>query len=150
MKLIEIKKGEHYIIVDDSETTYSTDITNNEVYYIPLSEVEEAINGYSVEKMAKKYYPHHYTEYDEGRAYKGFINGFKAHQELVKDKLFTLEEARKIYNRGARNGGRAATRVAHGGELNFIPFEDDEAIQSLLPKTEWDIEFDEQGKIRLV
>jgi hypothetical protein len=59
-------------------------------------------------------------------------------KELVKDKLFTVEDMRKAYIQG-KHGGITQT---------YLEF--DKFIQSLLPKTEWDVEFDEQGKMRLI
>ena len=104
---------------------------------IPLSEVEEAINGYSVEKMAFEamidYKPFEEVEGYKDYAKHGYIKGFKAHQELVKDKLFTIEDVLVAINL-AKNHGMTG----------------DEIIKSLLPKTEWEVEFDEQGKIKLI
>ncbi len=121
--------------------------------YIPLklSEVEEAINGYNVEKMipTKFCIPHkHYISKDDKICYDtGFKDGFKAHQELAKDKLFTIEDIKKAFNAGYD--------LHTWEELNIPNDERDyhnehDYIQSLLPKTEWDIKFDEQGKIKLL
>ncbi len=183
MKLIEIKKGEHYIIVDDSEMregdcwynkstglwfkvsqdnirmykqnsnmnrdglnkiTHSTQPLEG-VQNILLSEIEEAIYGYSVEKMALKQYPitnvgiSSTLTVDSKVMYReGYILGFKAHQELVKDKLFTIEDMKKAYYQGHKSGL---------GSDNSLTFE--EFIKSLLPKTEWDIEIID-GKIKLI
>jgi thymidylate synthase ThyX len=38
----------------------------------------------------------------------------------------------------------------NSGRLSDIPKVQNEIIQSLLPKNEWDVEFDEQGKLKLV
>lgn len=103
---------------------------------LSLSEVEEVINGYSVEKMAESKYPY---KLSSNARKKGFIEGFKTHQELAKDKLFTIEDMRKAYDEGLL---KYCTKNENG-------FSWEEFIQSLLPKTEWDIEFDEQGKIKL-
>ena len=76
-----------------------------------------------------------------------FLAGFKAHQELVKNKLLSTRlysnenHLEWIYNRMIE---------VHKENPNYdymIAFK--KIIQSLLPKTEWDIEIDEQGKISL-
>jgi hypothetical protein len=108
---------------------------------IKLSEVQELIYGYSVEKMADSYRRQIDGEeklsvlFIEKLAY---IEGFKAHQKLVKDKLFTVEDMRRAI---------VQARVRIDGVSP--KYTRDEIIQSLLPK-EWDIEFNEQGKIKLL
>lgn len=112
-----------------------------------LSEVEEAINGYSVEGMAKergedKFSTQLYIDY--------FTEGFKAHEKLVKDKLFTVGEVFDIFKKGVEwmdkqleSDGKYAEGYSYQQCFN-------DNIQPFLPKTEWDVEFDEQGKIKLV
>ena len=127
---------------------------------LSLSEVEEAINGYSVEEFAwnnpilsrKDVYDLFHKVFKDRRLDGEFslsaskqiyqfdtelreISKIKSHQVLVKDKLFTVDDMRKAFEAGIR-----CTDWIDGRE-NFI--------QSLLPKTEWDIEIDEQGKIKL-
>ena len=174
MKLIKLSDT-HYIIVDDSEIkegdlvrwskdfnvgqtvdsinkdwsewkkiTHSTEPLEN-VKTISLSEVEEVIYGYSVEKMAKNEFP--VDKYQQDWAFRrmGFVKGFKAHQELVKDKMFTVEDIRKAMFEVYKNGIRSSKE----GKESFSEISN-RIIQSLLPKTEWLIEFDEQGKITLL
>lgn len=106
---------------------------------LSLSEVEEAIYGYSTYELFKKI---------DGTCKKDeyehwlFKEGFKAHQELVKDKLFTIENM------------KIAIQMAKEKEKNgMITYEDkwneDEILRELLPKTEWDIEFID-SKIKLI
>ena len=108
-----------------------------------LSEVEEVINGYSVEKMADNWFyneenKNHYKNYNEKPAW---IKGFKAHQKLTKDKLFTAQPLEHL--------------------LNLLTYDDldeeekidvcEEYIRNLLiPKTEWNVKFNEQGKLELI
>ena len=111
---------------------------------LSLSEVEEAINGYSVEKMALE-------EYDESlpnqqmafHCRMGYKEGFKAHQELTKDKLFTVEDminALKLYK----------IHFDVNEQSNHKWFQEpEEFIQLLLPKEEWDITFVD-GKLKLI
>lgn len=112
---------------------------------IPLSEVEEAIFGYSVDKMAIDKFP--YT--DEGSladcidASKRRIwkDGFNAHKELVKDKLFTAEDMKNAFIKGKSY----ALSTHLGAKEIFHTFQ-----KSLEPKTEWEVKFDEQGKLKLI
>ncbi len=110
---------------------------NREVLLLSLSEVEEAINGYSVEKMAES---HAASWQPELR--KSFIKGFKAHQELVKDKLFTrndlIDFAEKCLSIANDTDGIGRLR-------RFVI----EQSKSLLPKTEWNVEIID-GKIKLI
>lgn len=118
---------------------------------LSLSEVEEAINGCSVEEMAENKYPInpfydgeelcHPDTNDELR--EGYIEGFKAHQELVKDKLFTIEDMKRIYEKGY-SAGRSELSSRESDKIKY------DYIQSLLPKTEWDIEITPEGKIKLI
>lgn len=119
---------------------------------LPLSEVEEIIYGYSVKKINR------YTNLDriEDKKVKynlnirkeGFDEGFNAHRELVKDKLFTADDMEKALisafadsycEDGLLTGKSPAAATAW--IKNYI--------KSLLPKTEFDIIFDETGKIKL-
>ena len=112
---------------------------------LSLSDIEEAINGYNVEKMAEIDWINKEYGFEEGynpkrcvdgviqkpKFINGYIKGFNAHKELVKDKLFTIDDIKIFYK--------------HVKTHTF-----DEAISLILPKTEWDIEFDKQGKIKLL
>lgn len=116
---------------------------------LSLQEVEEAINGYSVEKMADEYAKNEYPSNmytveigmpHRGTAFRGFIEGFKAAMELTKDKLFTIHDMKDVFNAGVKYGKEA-------GETKEECFKRE--IKSLLPKTEWDIELID-GKIKLI
>lgn len=113
---------------------------------LSLLEIEEAIYGYSVEKLAEKVYPIS-AEYKEKYKtdYTNFndcwVEGFKAHQEITKDKLFTVKDIINAISKGKELAG------------SFGKDESDKRnnyINSLLPKTEWDIEIDKQSKIKLI
>lgn len=116
---------------------------------ISLSEVEEAIYGCSVEKMAEKQFPDETTpgwkDSFSPRERRGYITGFNTHKELVKDKLFTIEDMRKALSVVYRDWYQD-TGHSENTEDEYY----DRIIQSLLPKTEWEIQFDEQGKIKLI
>lgn len=126
--------------------THSTFMLDG-VQTIPLSKVEEAINGYSIDELFLKWESENYNCYNSEDS--AFEAGFKAHQELVKDKLFTVEDMRRELQ-------SLATEIAtEDGELascspSLIFSWIENKIESLLPKTEWNIQFDEQGKIKLL
>lgn len=196
MKLIELIKDKHYIVVDDLEIkdeelylssdkkvlrftgrkilgdilpkeckriTHSTQpigcncAVNNRsldlncternhcfdnVKYIPLSEIEEVVYGYNVEKMAlKKYGDDNYPRIIENR--KGFKDGFNAHKELTKDKLFTVEDIRKAFY---ADHSIFSNRTKDYHHTSF----EDWFRHNFKPKTEWAVEFDEQGKLKLI
>jgi hypothetical protein len=110
---------------------------------LSLLEVEELIYGYNVQTMAKQQ-----TIIDEFNSEKSYVNGFNAHKEIVKDKLLSIQlysnnnHLEWIYNRMIE---------VHGENPNYdymIAFK--KIIQSLSPPTEWDVTFDEQGKLKLV
>lgn len=117
------------------------------VFIKPLSlyEIEEVINGYSVEKMAEKSVNIAMTlnpALSKTLFMTIYKEGFKAHQELVKDKLFTIESMKKAINLAYVSGGSGDT---YQECEKFI-----EEQLELQPKTEWNIEFDKQGKIKLI
>ena len=110
---------------------------------LDLSEVEEAINGYSVENAAYHFCDNVVHPKDETQSlYFAFCTGFKAHQELVKDKLFTVEDMRKAMWEVDR------LKTTNLTTENFSKLVD-KYIQSLLPKTEWECIIHEQVKISL-
>lgn len=116
---------------------------------LPLSEVKEAIYGYSVENMASVAafcnagFITTEDEYDVAISY--YHQGFKAHQELVKDKLFTIEDIINAYKLGIED----SENVRLFGKEDIISKFENIMKKSLLSKTEWDIEFVE-GKIKLI
>jgi hypothetical protein len=124
------------------------------VKQLNLSEIEEAINGYSVEKMAEKYVDRRFnvnpdTIFTFERLHREtFEAGFKAHQELVKDKLvIDVDKFKKLtyafFSLHRTNDfDNEELEIKYERILNLN-------IQSLLPKTEWEVEFVE-GKIKLL
>jgi hypothetical protein len=119
----------------------------DKIKQLPLSEVEEVINGYSVEKMAEKFVIEKLKISSQAPGVMiGYIEGFKAHQELVKDKLFSLATVEgcmmSIANWIVKNN------ITSGTEILTKMVEISESL--LLPKTEWEVEFDEQGKLKLI
>lgn len=115
---------------------------------LSLSEVEELVNGYSVEKMADVLYPESLDDYDgKVKPYdlnepvrKSYILGFKTHQELVKDKLFTIEDIKIAIQQAFLSG---VERLEDYEKVEQM------ILSNITPKTEWDIEFVD-GKMKLI
>lgn len=178
MKMIKLQP-DHYIIVDDSEInegdffydfhnqeicqshftklpiefgnckyiTRSTDINWNEVYYIPLSEVRELIGEVDVEKKAAKelesYFGSNLELTDRGKDWvNGYTIGYNQCLEDNKDKKYTEEDMRKVWN-------AAYIDAMSIDEETYKPLFFEDFMQSLQPQTEWEVEFDEHGKLKL-
>lgn len=124
------------IPLDVQMVTSANDVEFINIKPLSLSEVEEAIYGYNLEKMALEYDGRMKLDIEFIRA--AFKAGFNKHKELVKDKLFTIDDIALAFRTG----------IEHG--INPKKINTTEYIKSLLPKTEWDIKFDEQGKIKLI
>lgn len=132
---------------------------------LSLLEVEEAIHGYSdLEKYAWEKAKHKFLQ-EEGREANlndskdllvvsaiqvGIIEGFLTHKELTKDKLFTAKDMRNAMNcivnsTYINKGDSVFDLFIEVNRKKFI----DEYIQSLLPKTEWDVTF-KNSKLELL
>jgi len=135
MHMIPAYKGLYF------KVTHSTHPLEG-VGIISLSEVEEAIYGYSVEKMAENKYPiikgksmwmPSAHDCNQANKQEGYLEGFNAHKELVKDKLFTVADMEKhlitILTSDDVWDAKSPTEL-----LKKVK----SSIQSLLPKTEWD------------
>jgi len=107
--------------------------TFKEITPLSLSEVEELIYGYNVEKL--------YDECDDSCSLESYANGFKKAMELTKDKLLIKDE----FELG--NIIRLAY-LTHGNN-SWVSIAK-EAIQSMSPPTQWRVKFNEQGKLELV
>lgn len=150
MKLKKISE-EHYIIVDDA---------NEVMYTIPTSEVKELFGVVDVEKKAfelailfhntyEKLAPAfgYETRLDTKVFDKNSANGklmiavckeiYQALEDNKEEKKYTEEDLRRAYACGKGVGG---LDMKDGFE---------EFIQSLQPKTEWEVEFID-GKLQLV
>lgn len=112
---------------------------------ISLIEVDKLINGYSVDEMALQYViDESYLPTYKEECERAFINGFNTHKELTKDKLFTIEDMKKAFETGCAYtlGSYKDFQQIHPNKTEFI--------QSILPKTEWNVEFDENNNLKLV
>ena len=143
---------------------------------LSLSEVEEAIYGYSVEKMAEKQFPYPIDIKDKNdkiiktkgvkpfnhakieRYRRIWCQGFNARKELVKDKfvlseqqiLELIERARVIKDGKDEFDLEGILGLTEVCTHNMDVEHSTSIIKSLLPKTEWEVKFNEQGKIVLL
>lgn len=137
----------------DVEQSEVTQFNFNKIKSLSLLEVEELINGYNVEKMAFEavidYKP--FKEVEDYKDYArldklfvyGFHNGFNAHQKLVKDKLFTVEDMLDAMG--------FAAAMDNTRPIQHLKEEAEEYIKTeKLPKTEWDVTFDKNNKLQLI
>ncbi len=119
---------------------------------LSISDVKEAINGYDVEKMAFDaiidYKPFEEIEGYKEYARHGYVEGFNAHRELVKDKLFTVEEVEAIW-KYTLYCAEEHTKLGTKNKSDYIKSDITQFIKSLLPKTEWNVEFI-NNKIKLI
>jgi hypothetical protein len=119
---------------------------------LSLSNVQEAIQSYSVEKMAINEYPFALGGIgnSENDKKEHWIKGFKAHENLVKDKLFTTSDLEKamecVYNWMIPASGGLYVPKPRPESLEELK---KRYIQSLIP-TEWEVkEITPEGKITL-
>lgn len=119
---------------------------------LSLTEVEEAINGYSVQNSLKKLLREDENFYSmiDHTSYK---EGFKAHQELVKDKLFTIEDMKNLFAKTLEHAPSTESHTRMISDEQYRHFVMGELFNKLIKsliQTEWDIEINEQGKIKLI
>lgn len=114
---------------------------------LSLQECEELTQGYSIEKMALEEFPDRTTPgWIDGFSASeriGYTKGFKAHQKLVKDKLFTVEDMIKAFY------ADHSIFLNRTKDYKHISFED-WFNHNFKPKTEWGIEIDENNKMKLI
>ena len=162
----EIKEGDWYYDTNDKESlmpiyqrsqdpkfysgckkiTHSTNIDWHEVYYIPLSEAKSLIGELVAEKRADDYgfqvpYDGSNSFYDKEKI-KHYLAGYNQALEDNKEKKYTEDDLRKAIDIAQKESWD------EGGYLGK-EHEPDEIIQTLQPKTEWDVEFVD-GRLTLV
>lgn len=143
-------------IGDFNNTSYQCNDCDNKwknIKPLSLSEVEEAIYGYSVEKMAKdldkskcRNFKREYTSKETYEGIEdGFILGFNTYKELVKDKFILTKEQLEDALFGVLNHKDSECCVTHTKDSIVR-----ETIKQMLPKKEWEVAFDQNGKIILI
>ena len=136
--------------------THTTDININELYYIPLEEVKELIGEVDVEKKAEKFIGCEYEDIEDNIdqiGYDSFIRGYNQALEDNKDKKYTEEDMINAFREGT-NAGALHERFSDYDNGDYEEAEqyseqyEESFIQSLQPKTEWEIE-EIDGKFKL-
>ena len=176
MKLIELNSN-HYVVVDDSEINtgdivaeklntgkyelfeiqtpndidvssqelviYTTDINDNERYYIPLSEAKELIGKVDVKKKAEVYSSSKPPMFKDGMS-AGYEDGYHECLEDNKEKKYTEEdlEAAACFGMVLEKFKDDKYKLTNDEEWKGF-------LQSLQPKTEWEVELDSNGKFKL-
>lgn len=182
MKLIKIK--EHYYVVEEKKIlgqgkcewyidkylmkpynsggaeyeglqlviTHSTEQLEG-VTKLDYSSVEEALYGYSIDSVAKK---HNINDLEDDVDGYGFIMGYHAYKELVKDK-FILTKVQVEDALFAALNTIVCQHTAPFTNNNVYSLKEtkDNIVRNiikehLLPKTEWEVTIDENNKISLV
>ena len=168
----DIKEDDYYLVLEEGEyvlynlvsetngknplkVTHSTQEGIGE--QLNLNDIEELVNGYSIREMAEKdahlVWNDETTFENEQRELNGhiigFIEGFKAHKELSKDKLFTIDDMKTAFFVAIQLGINQDIAINKSEELQDEEVVFNKVVQSLLPPTEWNIKF-QNGKIVLV
>ena len=154
-KLIKLSDT-HYIIVDDSEIKEDWIVDTNDANFIfKITSGYIKDNGHYDWKKYK-FKITHSTQPDKGMENVTFISLSEV-EELVKDKLFTIEDLRRAFDAGNEGSGgslRNRVRKYNGfdeyitNELGYVWNKDNGYVN---PKeNEWGVEFDKQGKIKLI
>jgi hypothetical protein len=137
MKAKLIKHGDYYAIIqDDKMVAFSTDLCTNDHLIGKLSKqnCDEIFGVVDVEKLAMDW--RESTGYHDADSY-SYILGFNKAIELNKDKVFTVEDVKKI--------------VEMSRDIKYVTFSIDELISSLQQPTEIDVEIEmEDDKDTLV
>ena len=137
-KLIKMMEGYIVSLTGDIDDIYA--ITNKELaeehgfYYISLKNCQAIELGYDLDELAEKHYNGHikrgHTEEDSLQRKIDFTIGFVSALEILGDKKFSKEDAKRLFELGIEHGHRDG----YVG-LNYT----NECIQSL-QQTEWDVE----------
>lgn len=139
-KIMRSTQPIEYEVVDVTPTGDAiTDCVYRKIQSLSLSEVKELLGVVDVEKKALEINPVELDEdWDKNKQYRDeWISGYNQALEDNKERKYTEEDMRKAYYQGHKSGL---------GSENGLTFE--HTIQSLLPKTEWEVEFVE-GKLKL-
>lgn len=123
-----------------------TEFGFNKIKHLTLSEAQEIEFGYSVEKLIRQYTGDEMDREDK-KLYAILHSVIKQYKELVKDKLFTFEDMQNSLLELIKE-----VSCEDGSLVSKTPVEAYKWIEkhtkSLLPKTEWGVEFID-GKLTL-
>lgn len=120
---------------------------------LTISEIKELIGEVDVEKKAEESFPiisgtHPNINWDRSNLQEGFITGYLQALEDNKDKKYTEEDLRKMFVHGKQLGLTIAGAIRNGGDKPNQDMWFNESIESLQPKTEWEVEIVD-GKLKL-
>lgn len=145
MKLIRKENGEYHLLVN-------SEIKSLQEFNITKEDCDILTLGYNVEKMAEEWFLiNQYNQEDmiHSNRVAEYITtknlwktGFNAHKELVKDKLFTVEQVNSLVN-------SVLEFISHHEPSEFNEWYK-KKLQKYLPKTEWDCTISTEGKIILL
>ena len=143
MKLIKINEDHYVVKNNDGVITHSTKVAIEDycnVIELPLSEVKELIGEIDVEKKAKEWLLNKGLK-ETSIAYTPFVSGYTQALEDNNEKKYTNEDMLTIRN-------QLVTMLPVGDVAAWDMIQAvskytkwlDEYIQSLQPKTEWEVE----------
>lgn len=139
----------HHTAASCKKITHSTQPLEEEkghigwdkVKYLSLSSVKALLGEVDVEKKARKVIPTPMSGTEYIDEIKGFVKGYNQALEDNKEKRYTEEDMRKAIEFGR---GQILDNISIG----IIHEQTDNFIQSLQPKTEWEVEIVD-GKLKL-
>ena len=158
-KLIKLSNT-HYIVVSKDKSTGIHNIiasteqledTSRGVKTIPLAEVQELLGIPTRNKIWSRAMETYFPDYDSHRdimdrkdqkIIDAFANGYWAALADNKDKKFTFEDMEKAFKEGVVYGCDPDASLKDAEEF-------DKVINSL-SKTEWEVEYDSNGKLKLI
>jgi hypothetical protein len=117
------------------------DVHGEGILKLSAKNCDEIFGVFNVEKLVEKYDPN-YAITDISNGFH-FIEGFNKAMELNKDKLFTLEDVKKVIKLS-----REKDDYKFDGKDCEYKFQDKEIIQSLQQPTEIEVEI-EMGQMKL-
>lgn len=128
---------------------------------LSLSEVKELIGEVDVEKRAEKFIGCKYDDIEDNIdqiGYDSFIRGYKQALEDNKEKKYTEEDIRKAIEMARDIKDDSAHDIFTAEDISGCAevctygwrnrYKDEEIIQSIQPKTEWEVEIID-GKLKL-
>ncbi len=121
--------------------------------YLPISEVEELLGVVDVDKKAEEFYEFWYDKYGTSEVdtivrdavFHGFRGGYNQFLEDNKEKKYTEEDLREVVRLALEDAEASVIWSKEWYPKKLA----DRIIQSLQPKTEWEVEFVDD-KLKLI
>jgi hypothetical protein len=127
MKVKLFKKDDEYRLYVDDVLPYATS-DNSPYKKLSKQNCDEIFGVVDVQKLAGELYSGHVMAVDWQLEKSGFIKGFNKAMELNKDKVFTVEDVKKI--------------VEMSRDIKYVTFSIDELISSLQQPNEIEVEIE--------